>query len=42
MWHLKMADRGGPWLTVDSFDTVTGAARKIIELGSLSGVRCVF
>jgi hypothetical protein len=35
-----MANRGGPWLTVDSFDTVTAAARKIIELEAypVSGV----
>jgi hypothetical protein len=40
MWHLKMAERGGAWVTVGSFESVTAAAEKIIELEgySVSGV----
>jgi hypothetical protein len=35
-----MADRGEAWVTVGSFETVTDAARKIIELESypVSGI----
>ena len=32
MWHLKMADRGQPWVTLGSFESVTAAAQRIIEL----------
>lgn len=32
MWQLKMAERGKEWVTVSSFETLTDAARKIIEL----------
>ena len=32
MWHLKMARRGGAWITVDNFETVAAAAKKIQEL----------
>jgi hypothetical protein len=34
MWHLKMAKRGGEWITVDSFETVAEATKKIQELES--------
>lgn len=32
MWQLKMTDRDGVWVVVDSFDSVVAAARRIIEL----------
>jgi hypothetical protein len=32
MWQLKTADRGEPWTHVDTFDSVTAAARRIVEL----------
>jgi hypothetical protein len=32
MWHLKMAERGGAAVTVGTFESVTAAAEKIIEL----------
>jgi hypothetical protein len=32
MWHLKMAERGGAWVTVSSFESVATAAEKIIGL----------
>jgi len=32
MWHLKMCERGGDWVTVGSFESVAAAARKILEL----------
>jgi hypothetical protein len=32
MWQLKTADRGEPWTDLGQFDSVTAAARKIIDL----------
>jgi hypothetical protein len=32
MWQLKTAERGEPWTHVGTYDTVTAAARRIIEL----------
>jgi hypothetical protein len=32
MWQLNIAERGGEWVTVGGFETVTAAAQKIIEL----------
>jgi hypothetical protein len=32
MWHLKMAERGGEWVTIGSYETVASATRKLIEL----------
>ena len=32
MWHLKMAERGGASITVGSFETVTAATKKLMEL----------
>lgn len=40
MWHLKTAESGQTWVTVGSFDTLTAAARRIIEFGGcpVSGI----
>jgi len=32
MWHLKMTNDRDDWVTVGSFENVTAAARRIIEL----------
>jgi predicted metalloprotease len=32
MWHLKMAKHGGEWMTVDNFETVARATKKIQQL----------
>jgi hypothetical protein len=32
MWHLKMAERGGASVTVGTFETVTAATKKLMEL----------
>lgn len=32
MWQLKTADRGEPWTQLGTFESVTAAARRIVEL----------
>lgn len=32
MWQLKTADRGEPWTHLGTFESVTAATRRIIEL----------
>jgi hypothetical protein len=42
MWHLAMAESGGSWVTVGSFENVTAAARKIIEIENYPVTGVVF
>jgi hypothetical protein len=42
MWQLRTADRGEPWTDIGKFESVTAAARKIIDLEQYPVAAVVF